>query len=113
MNKNKINNLLNFLAPTLIFSYFMIQNIYLVVIGIIISLYLINIKSIDRIIISIYDFCIKLNSYKKFNTKSKVIKNKFYNENFIDSNPKQSLVEKIEELGFIPSLDKKDNNNPI
>ena len=113
MNKNKIFNLFNFLSPSLIFSYFVIHNIYLVFIGIIISLYLINIKSIDRVIISINNFFIKVNSEKKFNTKIKVIKNKFYNENYIDSNPEQSLVEKIEELGFIPSLDNNDNNNGI
>jgi hypothetical protein len=109
MKKIKINQVIEFLSPTLIFSYFFIHKIFLVLIGITFSLYLININMINNLKKSIY--------------KNLAVKNesKDLNENKINSNTinikstkeetKLTLVEEIEEYGFIPSIDKKNNAN--
>tara|TARA_B100000214_G_scaffold327815_1_gene266567 strand:- start:1213 stop:1551 length:339 start_codon:yes stop_codon:yes gene_type:complete len=110
MKKNRINQLIEYITPFLILSYFIIHNIYLVLISITLSLYLIN---IDRI-----------NNIRKSISKNLVIEKESKNENNdkkIKSNttniqkPKEdielTLVEEIEEFGFIPSINKKENAN--
>ena len=111
MKKININQVIEYLSPTLVFSYFFIHNIFLVLIGITFSLYLININMI--------------NSIKKYITKNFDIKNESEESNKNDKekhshpiNIKSSkeetnltLVEEIEEFGFIPSIDKKNNSN--
>ena len=111
MKKIKINQVIEYLSPTLVLSYFFIHNIFLVLIGIIFSLYLININMINSLKNSITKnlFITKESKESNKNDKEK-------NSNTIHINsPKEdtnlTLVEEIEEFGFIPSIDKKNNTN--
>ena len=106
MKKSIINLLIEYLSATLILSYFFIHNIFLVLIGIIFSIYLININYINRIIRSINKNLIREKVSIELNNNDKAAKS---NPNEIESNKedkKLTLVETIEELGFIPSIDK-------
>ena len=99
MKKTKIIQALEYFSFTLVLSYFFIHNIYLVLIGIIFSLYLININFINKkvdIELNENDKRIKTNSINLKSTKEDI---------------KLTLVETIEELGFIPSLEKNDESN--
>ena len=111
MKKNKINQVIEYLSPTLVFSYFFVHNIFLVLIGIIFSLYLININMFNNLIKSINKKLFIKNKSKDLNKNNKEI-----NYNTIDikstrEDKKLTLVEEIEEFGFIPSIDKKNNSN--
>ena len=111
MKKIKINKVIEYLSPILVFSYFFIHKIFLVLIGITFSLYLLNINMI--------------NNLKKYISKNLIIKieskdlhknDKENNSNAINikstnEESKLTLVEEIEEFGFIPSIDKKNNTN--
>ena len=111
MKKNKINNVIEYFSLTLIFSYFFIHNIILVLIGIVLSLYLININFIIRIIRSINKNLVIKKESIKLNVNNKDIKKT--NPNNIKSTKEDStltLVETIEELGFIPSLVENDES---
>ena len=99
MKKTKFIQGLEFFSLTLVLTYFFIHNIYLVIIGILFSLYLINIKFINKkvdIEVSVNDKRIKTNSINLKSTKEDI---------------KLTLVETIEELGYIPSLEKNDESN--
>ena len=114
MKKTKINKVIEYLSPSLILSYFLIHNIFLVLIGITFSLYLININMINNLKISMFkNLDIKKESKEpKKNenvTKSNTINTESTKED--NKNTKLTLVEEIEELGFIPSIDKKKNSN--
>ena len=111
MKKIKINQLIEYLSPTLVFSYFFIHNIFLVLIGIIFSLYLININMFNNLKKSINKKLFIKNKSKDLNKNNKEI-----NYNTIDikssrEDKKLTLVEEIEEFGFIPSIDKKNNSD--
>ncbi len=111
MIKTQVNHVVEYLSSTLILSYFFMHNIILVLIGIAFSLYLINSNSINRFIKSIdkslfiqkdsivlyeHDIEVKTEPIEAKTTKE-------YKE--------LALVETIEELGFIPSLDENDEIN--
>ena len=104
MNKIKTKNLLEYSSLSLILSYILIHNIIPVFIGIILSLYLINIDFINKIGSSIN---------KVFNNSKTVEDNDidYTNSNLNIKNNKNdtklSLVETIEELGYVPSVEKK------
>jgi len=109
--KTKTNLLIEYLTPILILSYFFVHNIFLVLIGIVFSLYLLNINMINYIKESIIK---NLNTKKEFKEANKI--DKEFNLNNINirstkEDSKLTLVEEIEELGFIPSMDKEDNTN--
>ena len=53
MKNPKINRFIEYSSPTLILSYFFVHNIFLVLIGISFSLYLINIEFINSFMRSI------------------------------------------------------------
>ena len=111
MKKIKINEVIEYLSPTLVFSYFFVHNIFLVLIGIIFSLYLININMFNNLKKSINKKLFIKNKSKDSNKNNKEI-----NYNTIDikssrEDKKLTLVEEIEEFGFIPSIDKKNNTN--
>ena len=111
MKKFKINQVIEYLSPTLIFSYFFVHKIFLVLIGITFSLYLININMINNLKKSINKNFI-LKSQSKDSNKNDKEKNS--NSTIIKSTKKETkltLVEEIEEFGFIPSIDKKNNTN--
>ena len=111
MEKNKLNHLIEYLSPTMILSYFFLHKIFLVLIGIILSLYLINIKFFNSIMRSINKSIVIKKSSKECNKIVKSTKLDSINIKSSNLDSKITLVEKIEELGYIPSMDKDDKSN--
>ena len=111
MKKIKLNQVIEYLTPTLVFSYFFIHNIFLVIIGIIFSLYLININMINNLKKSIYKNLAVKNESKDLNKNDKEVNSNTINIKSTKEDKKFTLVEEIEEFGFIPSIDKKNNSN--
>ena len=111
MKKIKVNRVIEYLSPTLVFSYFFIHNIFLVLIGITFSLYLININIINNLKKSISENLVIINESKDLNKKDKEINSNTINIKSTKEDNKLTLVEEIEEFGFIPSIDKKNNSN--
>ena len=111
MKKIKINQVIEYLSPIFVFSYFFVHNIFLVLIGIIFSLYLININMINNLKKSINkNFMIK-NESKESNKNDEEINSNTIIIKSIKKNNKLTLVEEVEEFGFIPSINKKNNTN--
>ena len=111
MKKTKLNHFIEYLSQTLVLSYFFIHNIFLVLIGITFSIYLININFINRIIKSIYKNLVNKKGSIELNEKDTEIETNPINKQSTKEDTKLTLVETIEELGFIPSLDNNDENN--
>ena len=111
MKKTKLNLAIEYLSSTLVLSYFFIHNIFLVLIGITISLYLININLINRIIKSFYKNLVNKQESIEFNAKDMEVETNPINKKSTREDTKLTLVETIEELGFIPSLDNSDETN--
>ena len=111
MKTIKINQLIEYLSPIMIFSYFFIHNIFLVLIGITFSLYLININMINNLKKSIYKNVAVKNESKDLNKNDKEVTSNTINIKSTKEDKKLTLVEEIEEFGFIPSIDKKNNSN--
>ena len=111
MKKIKINQVIEYLSPTLVFSYFFIHNIFLVLIGIIFSLYLININIINNLKKSINKNLFIKNESKDLNKNNKKINSKTIDIKSTKEDKNLTLVEEIEEFGFIPSIDKKKNSS--
>ena len=111
MKKTKINQVIEYFSPTLIFSYFFIHNIFLVLIGITFALYLININMINNLKKSINKNVAVKNKSKDFNKNEKKINYNTINIKSTKEDKKLTLVEEIEEFGFIPSIDKKNKSN--
>ena len=111
MKKLKTNEIIEYLSPTLVFSYFFVHNIFLVFIGIIFSLYLININMFNNLKKSINKNLVIKNKSKDLNKNDKEIDSNKINIKSTKGNKKLTLVEEIEEFGFIPSIDKKNNSN--
>ena len=111
MKKTKLNHVIEYLSPTLVLSYFFIHNIFLVLIGITFSLYLININFINRIIKSINKNLLNKKESIDLNINDTETKTNPINKKSNKEDSKLTLVEIIEELGFIPSLDKNDESN--
>ena len=111
MKKFKINNLLEYLSLTFIISYFSFHNILLVFIGIISSFFLINIDLIKKRI------GYGRKNYETTKEAKEVNKNDMErksNSMIIKSTKKDSnltLAQTIEVLGFIPSIDRKNDIN--
>ena len=103
MKKTKLNHAIEYLSSTLVLSYFFIHNIFLVLIGITFSFYLININFIK----SIYKNLVNKKESIELNAKDTEIETNPINKQSTKEDSKLTLVEKIEELGFIPSI----NNN--
>ena len=111
MKKIKINQVIEYLSPTLVFSYFFIHNIFLVFIGITLSFYLININMINNQQKSIFkNFAIK-NESKDLNKNDKEVNSNTINIKSTKEDKKLTLVEEIEEFGFIPSIERKNKSN--
>ena len=103
--KNKFNiYLIEYLSLILVLSFFIIHNIYLELIGIGLAILSIN----KSAIISIFNPIIVINDKK---IKSNQQKETSKNLNTIKEKSILSLVETIEESGFIPSIDKDEDNN--
>tara|TARA_B100000945_G_C19938776_1_gene393019 strand:- start:126 stop:467 length:342 start_codon:yes stop_codon:yes gene_type:complete len=110
MKTSKINHLIEYLSMTLILSYFFIHKIFLVLIGIIVSSYLININFVNSIIKSINKNLINKKSTIELNQNDKLTRSNYNNIKSNKDDKKLTLVETIEELGFIPSLDKNQDS---
>ena len=111
MKKTKLNHVIEYLSPTLVLSYFFIHNIFLVLIGISFSLYLININFINRIIKSTNKNLVNKKESIELTVNDTEIKTNPIDKKSNNEDSKLTLVETIEELGFIPSLDKHDESN--
>ena len=111
MKKTKINHIIEYSSASLIISYFYIHNIFLVLVGITFSLYLININFINSLIKSISMTLIIKNISKDSIKNDLLNKSISINTESTKEGKKLTLVETIEELGFIPSIDKNDKNN--
>ena len=111
MKKSIINTIIEYFSLTMILSYILVHNIYYVFVGMIFSVYIINIKLIISLIKSVRNYffndilsrLVRQNEEKKnSNSNSK----DSYKENL-----DLRLIESIEELGYIPSIDKKNDEN--
>jgi len=111
MNNTKLINVIEYISSLLVLSYFFIHNIFLVLIGITISLYLININFINKIIKSINNNLVNDKESKELNVNDMEIKTFAINKESTKEDTKLTLVETIEELGIIPSLDSNDESN--
>ena len=111
MKKIKINQVIEYLSPTLVFSYFFIHNIFLVLIGILFSSYLININMFNNLKKSMNKNLVLKNQSKDLNTNNNETNSKPIDIKSTKTDKKLTLVEEIEEFGFIPSIDKKNNTN--
>ena len=95
------------LSLLLVISFFIFHNIYIVIIGVSLALYLINKENTDKLL--------KLKSNKELSTDN--IKHKRIGETESGNNilnnedVNMKLVNLIEEYGFIPSLDEKEDSN--
>ena len=107
MKKTKINQMIEYLSPILIISYFFNHNIFLVLLGITFSLYIININMINNIRRSINNNLIVKKESQESNKNVKELNSNDTNIKSIKEDNKLTLVEEIEEYGFIPSIDKK------
>ena len=111
MKKIEINRVVEYLSPILVFSYFFIHNIFLVFIGITLSFYLININMINKLKKLIFKNLAVKNESKDLNKNDKEVTSNTINIKSTKEDKKLTLVEEIEEFGFIPSIDKKNKSN--
>ena len=111
MKKTKLNHAIEYLSTILVVSYFFIHNIFLVLIGITFSLYLMNINFINRIIKSSYKIIVSKKESIDLNEKDTEVETNPINKQSTKEETKLTLVQTIEELGFIPSLDNSDETN--
>ena len=111
MNNIKINYLVEYLCPTLVLTYFFIHNILFVFMGILLSLYLINLKFISSFTSSFINKLVIYKSSCKLNRTNTVTKSDYVNIISKKEECKFSLVETIEELGFIPAPEKNNDIN--
>ncbi len=111
MKRTNTNNVAEYLSMTFILSYFFVHNIFFVLIGITISLYLININYINNLIRPINKRLIIKKLSTESNQNDKLQKSDSSNLNLKKENSTLTLVEEIEELGFIPSINKDNDSN--
>ena len=105
MNKNKAINNLGYLSLALVLSFFIIYNIYIVWLGISLALYTLNMNSINTLVKNII--------HTKKDEEEVVINklDKTKNEDYENKKTVISLVETIEQSGYIPSIEKNDSTN--
>tara|TARA_Y100001968_G_scaffold315063_1_gene341239 strand:- start:27 stop:332 length:306 start_codon:yes stop_codon:yes gene_type:complete len=96
MPNNKIIAVLEYLSLVLVLSFFLFQNIFIVIIGSILSIFAINKNSIYKY----FEF----NKFKNIEKQGNNSVNGTSKE-LIKENSALSLVEIIEEIGIIPSKD--------
>ena len=111
MKKANITYVIEYLSAALILSYFFEHNIFLVLIGITFSLYLIYLNYIHNIIRSINNNLFIKKISLEVNKNGKTIESNSIIKESNKENTTLTLVETIEELGFIPSIDKNDHSN--
>ena len=102
MNKDFTKNITEYTSLLLVLSFIFFHNISFVIFGLILAIYTININYFQRLI----NFEINKKEYNDKISKSTISEesnNDIYNEK-----PRLSLVDAVEEFGFIPS---QHNNN--
>ena len=111
MNKVKIKYLIEFFCPTLVLSYFFVHNILFVIIGILLSIYLINTDIVAKLIgfKNSNPYIEDLNINPKNNVNS--VESKSIDIDVVNHDSDLKLVDIIEESGFIPSIDKSKDIN--
>ena len=102
MIKKQTIKMIEYLSLFLVLSYLIFHNIYFVFFGIILAFYSLNSFVITNIIV---DFVNKIKLVKKSEKDLKIFKSEKDDANNL------ALVEVIEESGFIPSANKKDDLN--
>ena len=102
MNKGKGIKIMNYLSLLLVLSFFILHNIFIVFTGLLLAIYLIN---IDYIINNLKNRNARKNHEDESN-KPNLIKIEYKNFESENEDKSISLVELIEESGFIPSLKK-------
>ena len=107
----KKNPFLEYLSLVMIISYFFIHNIILVIIGITISLYLININLINISLNSNKNKLVIKKGSSELNKNDKTTISNHDNIKITKEDSELTLVETIEELGFIPSIDSNEDIN--
>ena len=107
MKKENFIMLIDYLSIILILSYFVFHIIKLVFVGMFLSIYSINRNSILNFIKVINN--IGLGQKKIMKVSKMKIQPKCSDQ--VLENSEINLVEKIEELGFIPSIDDIDDTN--
>ena len=111
MNKGQTINLLEFLSPTLVLSYFFFHNIIPVLIGVSISSYLVNINIINNLV-KLIKQKLKNRQFDKAQIKNNnAIKINSSKLSLSKNNSKLTLVEIIEEVGYIPSSEENKDSN--
>ncbi len=107
MNKHTSIKTIGYLSLLLVLSYFTLHNIYFVFTGLFIAISIINIDLIDSII----KYYIKKKNNDDKERKANLIE--IGKEKAVSENEATviSLVEEIEESGFIPSIKKDDASN--
>ena len=111
MNKVKMKNLLEFFCPILVLSYFFIHNIFFVIIGILLSIYLMNTGIVKKFsgYFNSNPYIEDLTINPKHNDVS--IESKSIDIDVVNQDSNLKLVDIIEESGFIPSIDKSKDIN--
>ena len=109
MNKNSNIKSIDALSLSLVLSFLIIHNIYIVLIGIILSLYSINEIYINKLI-KLYKIKITL---KGKSEQNKTTKAKGSDNLLTLKDQDTSLVEQIEQLGYIPSLTKTKDDEVV
>ena len=104
-NKSNIKSI-DALSLSLVLSFLLIHNIYIVLLGIILSVYSINKIHINKII-KVYNKKKKVKGKTQHNTSMDAIESDAL---LIINNEDKSLVDQIEELGYIPSLEKREED---
>ena len=111
MKKNIFNLSMEYLSLSLILSYFFIHNIFLVLLGLTFSFYLININVINNFLIYIGKKLEIINSHRDIKKDNMDKKDEYIRIELEQEDSNLKLVKEIEELGFIPSLNKNNDIN--
>ena len=111
MNKKIQTHHFEYLSLLLVLSFLVIHNIYLVITGISLAIYILN-KNIFNSFINNFIFSHKNKIHKEYDLEKDIpISLETSRAESNKENKLISLAELIEESGFIPSLDKEDNSN--
>ena len=107
MTKKLNNTLTNYLSLILVLTYFIFHSIILVLMGISLSLYVIYKDSLKSLLDK---FKTKKSKEESIEPSDCIIEDNA-NKQMINDNSKDRLVDIVEELGFIPSIDMNDDIN--
>ena len=111
MQKLNKKFILEFSSLTLVLSYFFLHKIILVLSGITLSIYMINIEFIKNLIITINKSFLNEKSAKDQRRENNLVELEFVDTESTKDDYNLTLVEKIEELGYIPTVEKNDNSD--